>query len=61
MGRPPPPRVRDCGRDRDAGPGEPGAEEHGLFLSPEGLVSFRRLIIAACVDVRARWALLAFS
>lgn len=54
-------RGRDCGRDRDAGPGEPGAEEHGLFLSPEGLVSFRRLIIAACVDVRARWALLAFS
>lgn len=61
MGRPPPPQVRDCGRDGDAGPGEPGAEEHGLFFSPEGLVSFRRLIIAACVDVCARWALLAFS
>lgn len=61
MGLPPPPQVRDCGRDGDAGPGEPGAEEHGLFFSPEGLVSFRRLIIAACVDVCARWALLAFS
>lgn len=36
-------------RAADAGPGEHGAEEHSLLFSPEGPVSFRRLITAVCV------------
>jgi hypothetical protein len=38
----------------DAGPEERGAEEHSLLFSPEGLDSFRRLIIAARVDMCVR-------